>query len=148
MNGTEMGEEEFDDLEDDLEELYDEMNENVPDAVLEEVAVPLPPVGKAPTFPVDDAWYSLSEINNIVSAPAPKVDLKAKKKPQLTCDLTFHDVLAPKTKLTLDDMLQFADALGYRYFVADNKVYEVKYEGDVTGAVDTGLMLEDINEIL
>ena len=104
-----------------------------------------------PNFPVDDAWYTVKEMKNLLSCPP---SLESKRKEQLTCDLTFKDVLDDKNSLDCGDMAQMARVLGYHYFVHDEKVWELiedgfdSHDSHLEKIRDTNLKRKDINEIL
>lgn len=104
---------------------------------------------RPPKFPVDAAWYSLEQIKNLSANPTEI--LQVKQKEQLTCDLTFKDVLDNKKDIEVSDLRDIAAALGYRYFIAISgevmEVTDIKI-GDAALWRRTGLWKEDINEIL
>jgi hypothetical protein len=119
-------------------------------------------MGKTPPNFSSDAtkWYDIQEIRKAFrmgglddSPDAKRELLETKNKKQLTCDLTFKDVLDNKSnkEITNELMLQIADVLGYRYFVGnDTKIYEI-YPFPAANAAETiatGLTRDDINEIL
>ena len=107
-------------------------------------------VKTTPKFPIDAAWYSLEQIKNLTANPTEI--LQVKQKEQLTCDLTFKDVLDNKKDIEVSDLRDIAAALGYRYFIAiSGEVMEVTDIAEKEGGAfwrRTGLWKEDINEIL